>query len=279
MRHPHRLIVAALAALAATGCTDDAGAQLRGGSLATAAATPASASASADTAAQAMLPPHVLLVAVGDEQPVFDRFVGDLARRFATLDVASLATASASGGVGLRFDRPAELYAAIRGMRTGPARKGAGEGGCLVYLTGHGARTGMAMPLAAASTPAQSPARRYAALRPRELAAALREGCGDAPTVVVTSACYSGVYLGRRGAGMRGAGRIVLTAAAPDRTSFGCADDETYTYYDGCFLRSLDAVFADTAAAPTWHTLAGRTAACVAERERALLPGSPPSNP
>ena len=65
MRHPHRLIAAALAAaLAAAGCTDDASAQLRGGSPATGAATPASASA--DTAAQAALPPHVLLVAVGD---------------------------------------------------------------------------------------------------------------------------------------------------------------------------------------------------------------------
>ena len=226
----------------------------------------------------AALPLHVLLVAVGDEQPVFDRFVADLAQRFGALDVASLATASSSGAVGRRLDAPADVYAAIRGLR----EQGQGEGGCLVYLTGHGTRAGLSMPLSAASVPAASERRRYAALKPRELDAALRRGCGDAPTIVVASACYSGVYLGRF-AGLRDARRVVLTAAAPDRTSFGCGNDETHTYYDGCFLRSLDelrpAAVTTTATTATWRELADRTKACVADRERTLLPGSLPSNP
>ena len=213
-------------------------------------------------------PLHVLLVAVGDEQPVFDRFITDLSRRLQALDVASLATASSSGAVGRKFDTPADLYAAIRGLR---AQR---PGGCLVYLTGHGTRAGLSMPLAAAggaSASASAPAaeRRYAALRVRDVQAALRDGCGDAPTVLVASACYSGVYLRP---GIAGDDRIVLTAAAPDRTSFGCGNDETYTYYDGCFLRSLDG-------ASTWQQLAGRTTACVAQLERTLQPDSPRSNP
>ncbi len=227
---------------------------------------------------------HVLLVAVGDEQPVFDRFVADLARRLRRSDVAGLATASSSGRVGRRLDTPDDLYAAIRRLRA--HRPDAGGGGCLVYLTGHGTPAGLAMPLGAAHAP-PTQQRLYASLAPRELAAALREGCGEAPTVVVASACYSGVYVGHR-AGLRRTNRIVLTAAAPDRTSFGCGNDQTYTYYDGCFLGALDDLQATTtvragkaapAGRPTWRDLAGRTAACVAERERRLLPGRPPSNP
>jgi hypothetical protein len=206
------------------------------------------------------VPLHVLLVAVGNEQPVFDRFVGDLARRLEVLGVATLATGSVSGRVGRKLDAPADVYAAIRGLRAGR------PGGCLVYLTGHGTRAGLSMPLGAGSAPS---ARRYAALEVREVQASLADGCGDAPTVVVASACHSGVYLRP---GLTGANRIVLTAAAADRTSFGCSNDETYTYYDGCFLRSLEA-------AATWRQLAARTSRCVARLERTLLPHAPPSNP
>jgi hypothetical protein len=212
----------------------------------------------AATDARTPSPPHVLLIAVGDEQPVFDRFVGDLARRLEGLDVASIATASASGRVGRKLDTPADVYAAIRGLRAGR------PGGCLVYLTGHGTRAGLSMPLAA-----PAPARRYAALKASDVQAALQQGCAGVPTVLVASACYSGVYLQR---GLAGAERIVLTAAAADRTSFGCSNDRTHTYYDGCFLRSLEA-------ATTWRQLAARTSACVARLERTLLPGRPPSNP
>ena len=267
------LLIAACAGLGCAGAADARGPKDAVDADPDALAAPASASP------RTAVPLHVLLVAVGDEQPVFDRFVADLAQRFGALDVASLATASSSGTVGRRLDAPADVYAAIRGLREqrqGRGEPGESQGGCLVYLTGHGTRAGLSMPLGAASVPAASERRRYAVLKPRDLDAALRQGCGEAPTIVVASACYSGVYLGRA-AGLRDAGRIVLTAAARDRTSFGCGDDETHTYYDGCFLRSLDEL-RPVAAAP-WRELAARTQACVAGRERALLPGSPPSNP
>ena len=206
-------------------------------------------------------PLHVLIAAIGDEQPVFDRFVDDLSRRLDGLDLAIVTTASASGHVGRRLDTPDDVYAAIRGLRAGDS------GGCLVYFTGHGTPDGMSLPLHAGGVPAQR--RRYASLRVTEVQAALRDGCGDAPTVVVLSACYSGVYLRPV---MRRPNRILMTAAAADRTSFGCGNDETHTYYDGCFLRSFDA-------AATWRQLAARTSACVARLERTLLPGERPSKP
>ncbi len=210
-------------------------------------------------ARQVAAPPHVLLAAIGDEQPVFDRLVTDLAQRLEPLRLASLVTGSASGQVGRKLASSADVYTAIRSLRP-DAREG-----CLVYLTGHGTRAGMSLPLASE----RSPTRPYADLAVADMAAALQEGCGDAPTVVVFSACYSGVYLTRA---LLTANRIVMTAAAADRTSFGCGDDETHSYFDGCFLRAFDVV-------STWRQLAARTADCVAKLERELLPGERPSRP
>jgi hypothetical protein len=54
-----------------------------------------------------------------------------------------------------------------------------------------------------------------------------------------------------------------LTAAAADRTSFGCGADDDYTYYDQCFLQQLDA-------ARTWRQVAAGTKSCVEALERRL---------
>ena len=54
-----------------------------------------------------------------------------------------------------------------------------------------------------------------------------------------------------------------MTAAAADRTSFGCGADDDYTYYDQCFLQQLDAE-------STWRELAQATRGCVQTLERRL---------
>ena len=54
-----------------------------------------------------------------------------------------------------------------------------------------------------------------------------------------------------------------MTAAAVDRTSFGCGADDDYTYYDQCFLQTLDG-------AATWRDLALGTRSCVETLERRL---------
>ena len=64
--------------------------------------------------------------------------------------------------------------------------------------------------------------------------------------------------------------RVILTAARPDRTSFGCGAGFTYTVYDRCLLDSLDG-------AATWREVSGAVGGCVAseERRRRVTPSEP----
>jgi hypothetical protein len=64
--------------------------------------------------------------------------------------------------------------------------------------------------------------------------------------VIIISACYSGVFA-RALAAPR---TLVITAAAPDRPSFGCEDGATWTYFGDAFFnqalrrsRTLDDAF------------------------------------
>lgn len=50
--------------------------------------------------------------------------------------------------------------------------------------------------------------------------------------VVVVSACYSGGFIEP----LRDDNTIVITAAAPDRTSFGCSDENDWTYFGKAFF-------------------------------------------
>jgi hypothetical protein len=125
------------------------------------------------------------------------------------------------------------------------ALKPAAGGGCLIYLTSHGNRAGFYL--------AGSPD----LLTPADLDRALDAGCGDAPTVMIVSACYSGQFAAPP---MTRANRIILTAARADRTSFGCGAGFTFTYFDECVLGALPN-------AGDWHAVYERARSCVALRE------------
>jgi hypothetical protein len=125
--------------------------------------------------------------------------------------------------------------------------------GCLVYLTSHGAPDGAVLG--------------DRIVPPRILARLISESCGARPTVVVISACFSGVFV----PALAGPTRLVLTAARRDRSSFGCGESDTYPFFDGCVLESLPS-------ARDFLALAGQTRACVARRERENGM-SPPSEP
>ena len=86
--------------------------------------------------------------------------------------------------------------------------------------------------------------------------------------MVIISACFSGVFV----PALAGANRMVLTAARPDRTSFGCGEADKYPYFDECFLRVA-------AEGPRLRRARDRTVqACVAARE--IKEGmKPPSEP
>jgi peptidase C13-like protein len=99
-----------------------------------------------------------------------------------------------------------------------------------------------------------------------DLADALRES-GIKWRVIIISACYAGGFIDR----LRDPQTIVITAAAADRTSFGCSNDRDLTYFGEAFYRD---------ALPTARSLreAFDTAkAAIAARER--LEHVTPSNP
>ena len=60
---------------------------------------------------------------------------------------------------------------------------------------------------------------------------------------------------------MRSANRIVLTAAAKDRSSFGCGETDQYTFFDTCTVENLPG-------AGDFATFAKKAIACVAAREK-----------
>jgi hypothetical protein len=63
------------------------------------------------------------------------------------------------------------------------------------------------------------------------------KGAGVARRIVVVSACYSGTWI----PALADDNTIVITAAAKDRTSFGCDDTRRFTVFGEAFLGSLAA--------------------------------------
>jgi hypothetical protein len=182
-----------------------------------------------------------VLVAGDTSSPAFDNGIDTLRDRFAAMGVRNIAAYSASPTrtAGERLSSSGNV---VNGLRT------AGGEACLVYMTSHGEERGFFL----------RPDRRL--LTPTALDRALSEGCGERPTVLVVSACHSGTFIN---AETRRPNRIILAAAATDRTSFGCGAADEYTYYDQCFLQQLDG-------ASTWTGLAQATRACVETLERRL---------
>jgi hypothetical protein len=124
--------------------------------------------------------------------------------------------------------------------------------GCAVFMTSHGSQSGFLV-------------EGRGDLSPTDLARILDESCGDRPTVVMVSACYSGVFI----APLARPNRIILTAARSDRTSFGCMAGATYTYWDGCLIERFPA-------ATTWAELYESVTQCVEQMEAGVVPPSEP---
>jgi hypothetical protein len=119
---------------------------------------------------------------------------------------------------------------------------GKATGGCLIYFSSHGAPQGVVVD--------------QQILPPGVLASMVDHSCGARPTIVVISACYSGVFV----PALAKPNRMILTAARPDRTSFGCGESDKYPYFDDCFLQSMPT-------AKDFVGLARAVQACVAARE------------
>lgn len=111
---------------------------------------------------------------------------------------------------------------------------------------------------------------RFAGLSTRNLTSAdvaqAIDESGITNAVIVVSACYSGSFVDDLAA----PDRLILTAAAADRSSFGCAETNLHTDWGAAFFQALDQTldFRD-AAVQTQATVA------IAEAERGYEPSLP----
>jgi hypothetical protein len=177
---------------------------------------------------------RAVLVAADGSLPVFDNAVRRLAHDIAARAAVRVLSARRAG---------ASLDATLATIAS--LHPSAGEA-CLVYVTSHGARdAGLVFDEG------------DDALSPADLATALGRGCGAAPTVVVLSGCYSGLYAHPPVAGRD---RIVITAARADRPSFGCGAGNVYTVFDQCLLTAIEA-------GGTWRAAFTATRGCVSAEE------------
>ncbi len=104
-------------------------------------------------------------------------------------------------------------------------------------------------------------------LKPSELGDILDRTCGERPTVLLVSACYSGIFSDFDG--LATDKRVILTAARADRTSFGCGAENQYTYWDGCLLDEIDQ-------AKGWDDLFSRVNQCILRKEAGMQTPSVP---
>ena len=119
-----------------------------------------------------------------------------------------------------------------------------GRPGCLFYFSSHGNQQGIVFG-------------RREGMSPQVMGQLVNQWCGNQPTVVMISACYSGVFV----PALQAPNRMILTAARPDRTSFGCGGTERYPYFDACVLESIPR-------STDFLSLANTVIACVSRREQ-----------
>ncbi|MCK0096478.1 C13 family peptidase [Yoonia sp. F2084L] len=115
-----------------------------------------------------------------------------------------------------------------------------------IFLTSHGGR---------ASLSTYFPGLNARNLSSAEVAQAIDQS-GVANVIIVVSACYSGSFVDE----LEAPDRLVLTASAADRSSFGCADTNTFTDWGTAFFDALE----DTL---DFHQAALRAQATVATEE------------
>jgi hypothetical protein len=183
-----------------------------------------------------------VLIAGDDSEAAFDNAVDAMAEKLVGYgvrpeDIAVLKASAADG------------HAANRGniFDAFDALAPVGGEGCFVFITSHGdPQRGLIMRAAKDF------------LGPDELDRLLDRRCGERPTVVIASGCFSGIFA--RGDSMPAANRTILTAARRDRASFGCNAQRQLTIFDECVLDSLDR-------GQPWEAVMERTRECVVQHE------------
>jgi hypothetical protein len=185
----------------------------------------------------------------GAPSKVFDNGRRDLGQAFAKIGFmpANMAQFSVDYDDGTQHASVPEIASTLQAVAA-KARQG-----CLMYFTSHGTPEGMVIG--------------NAILSPGQMRDMVDSACGQRPTVIVMSACYTGAFV----TPLQGPNRIIMTAARPDRTSFGCGELDHYTFFDDCFLRAMPR-------ADDFPGLGNLVQQCVAARE-VEVKATPPSEP
>ena len=203
-------------------------------------------SGSADSAALQTW--RVLLVAGDDSAAVFDNAVDRFTEILASRPGVELYRLTSDH----RLQSTSRRIASARAIDS--ALTGSAAQGCFVFMTSHGSKEGLLL--------REDESNRT--LSPGKLDRILDKQCGERPTVVVVSACHSGVFIGKAS---KGDNRILLTAARDDRVSFGCGAEFELTYFDEC-------LFGAWPKSKTWKQLFDRTNTCVRLKESELSESS-----
>ncbi|MDR7192889.1 C13 family peptidase [Luteimonas terrae] len=162
--------------------------------------------------------------------------------------LALVNTTDSLKGAGTPLATPANLRHALSAVGAHMDRE---RDVLLLYLTMHGSpdhALGLALPDGSEDT-----------ITPDALRAALDDS-GIVHRVIVISACYSGGFV----PALKTPDTLVLTAARPDRPSFGCGSESTITFFGHAWL--LDGLNADRDFASAYR-LAARA---IKQRERKL---------
>ncbi len=197
-----------------------------------------------------------IFIAGDDSIENFDNGREDLTKQFSLLGDLSTKQLSSSDDYVSEKDGVLEANAEniINAFETLATKSGEG---CLIHMTSHGAN-GQGFYLAKAGP---------GILPPDVFSQLVDQACGQEPTVILVSACYSGQFITED---LKGPNRVILTAARADRPSFGCSPDTEYTYWDGCMLEQLPK-------SNTWSDLYTNVNACITTKEAAI--GVQPSEP
>ncbi|MEM6476968.1 MAG: C13 family peptidase [Pseudomonadota bacterium] len=169
---------------------------------------------------------YILTIAL-DSDPVFAREAREARRVLSARYDGAGRTLTLAGPDGMRNDLP---YGSIDTLILSLARiaevMDPEEDVLVMYTTSHGINLGLAYHYGDTG---------YGILSPARLKSVLEE-LGIKRRILLLSACYSGVFIPE----LASADTAILTAAAGNRTSFGCKPDNDWTYFgDALINRAL----------------------------------------
>ena len=224
----------------------NAGAAARGPELAYRSADRTAASATAPVVSRTTAPAGWKAVLVGGNHLIdsYNNAATDLGDRLRQGGVQRVTVLHSMGS----SESDAASTARRREMRRAFSALGAGEA-CLFFITSHANKRGIYL----------SAERGY--LSPRELSSMIDDECGNRPTVLILSGCNTGTFIT---SSLTAPNRIILTAAASDRVSYGATTQDRYVNFDRCIIKAMDS------GARTWREVFDRAQPCVNEREAAL---------